>query len=221
MSASPISIALKNLQNEIRNQATLVAVSKTKPIEDLQEAYAQGQRVFGENKVQELQHKQPLMPHDTQWHMIGHLQRNKVKYIAPYIDLIHGVDSYRLLQEIDKQGQKNNRQIPCLLQVHIAQESSKFGLSVEEVRTILNSLDQQPLPWIQIKGLMGMASLTPDQEQIRLEFRGLKQLFEELREGRPELCILSMGMSGDYRIALEEGSTMIRIGSTIFGARNH
>lgn len=217
----PIAQALTKFQTELQQRATLVAVSKTKPLEDLQIAYDQGQRVFGENKVQELQHKQPAMPDDTEWHMIGHLQRNKVKYIAPYISLIHGVDSLRLLNEIDKQGRKINRVIPCLLQVHIAQETTKFGLDTEEVQDILLTNGPERWPFARIEGLMGMASLTDDKEQIRQEFRGLKELFDQLKAEGMSLHTLSMGMSGDYPIALEEGSTMVRIGSSIFGARNY
>ena len=221
MALSSIQKALEKLQSELKDRAVLVAVSKTKPIEDLMEAYQQGQRIFGENKVQEIQQKQPKMPEDTQWHMIGHLQRNKVKYIAPFIDLIHGVDSIRLLEEIHKQGQKVNRKIPCLLQVHIAQESTKFGMSPDEIKELFEKKIPETVPYVKIKGLMGMASLTDDQEQIRAEFRGLKAIFEDLNNHGESLEVLSMGMSGDYRIALEEGSTMVRIGSTIFGARNH
>lgn len=221
MPMHPIAQALTKLQSELHQRATLVAVSKTKPLEDLQLAYEQGQRVFGENKVQELQYKQPAMPEDTQWHMIGHLQRNKVKYIAPYISLIHGVDSLRLLNEIDKQGRKIDRVIPCLLQVHIAQESTKFGLDAEEVEEILLTHGPDKWPFVRIDGLMGMASLTDNKEQIRQEFRGLKELFDELKANNLPLNTLSMGMSGDYPIALEEGSTMVRIGSSIFGARNY
>ena len=220
MSQPSIQKSLEKLQSELNDGVVLVAVSKTKPIEALKEAYQQGQRIFGENKVQELQEKQPQMPEDTEWHMIGHLQRNKVKYLAPYIDLIHGVDSIRLLEEINKQGKRINRRISCLLQVHIAQESTKFGMSPEEIRALFENKIPETLPFVQIRGLMGMASLTDNEEQIRLEFRGLKSLFDEINDRGESLEVLSMGMSGDYTIALEEGSTMVRIGSTIFGARN-
>ncbi len=201
----------------------LIAVSKTKPIEDLKEAYEAGIRDFGENKVQEIQWKQPEMPADTKWHMIGHLQSNKVKYIAPFVHLIHGVDSFKLLKEINKQGKKIDRVIPVLLQIHIAEEESKFGFDQAELGEMLENPEFNKLSHVLIKGLMGMATFTENQEQIRKEFRGLKQLFEKLRKrDLPEfvsLTELSMGMSGDYQIAQEEGSTMVRIGSAIFGAR--
>jgi pyridoxal phosphate enzyme (YggS family) len=203
----------------------LIAVSKTKPLADLQQAYAAGIRDFGENKVQEIQAKQPEMPADTRWHMIGHLQSNKIKYIAPFVHLIHGVDSFKLLLEIDKQGKKIDRPIPVLLQIHIATEESKFGFNQEELETMLTSPEFLSLTHVQVKGLMGMATFTEDLGQIRSEFRGLKQLFDALKK-RPlssfvELTELSMGMSGDYQIAQEEGSTMVRIGSAIFGSRNY
>lgn len=202
----------------------LIAVSKTKPLEDLQAAYAAGIRDFGENKVQELQAKQPEMPADTRWHMIGHLQSNKVKYIAPFIHLIHGVDSFKLLQEINKQGKKIDRIISVLLQIHIAEEESKFGFDRDELEDMLSSLGFSQLTHVKIVGLMGMATFTENENQIRKEFRGLKQLLEELKNRNlPEFVEsneLSMGMSGDYRIAQEEGSTMVRIGSAIFGGRS-
>jgi PLP dependent protein len=203
----------------------LIAVSKTKPLADLQAAYAAGIRDFGENKVQEIQAKQPEMPADTRWHMIGHLQSNKIKYIAPFVHLIHGVDSFKLLLEIDKQGKKIDRAIPVLLQIHIATEESKFGFDQEELEVMLSSSEFTDLTHVQVRGLMGMASFTEDLGQIRSEFNGLKQLFEALKK-RPlptfmELTELSMGMSGDYKIAQEEGSTMVRIGSAIFGSRNY
>jgi PLP dependent protein len=203
----------------------LIAVSKTKPLADLQAAYAAGIRDFGENKVQEIQAKQPEMPADTRWHMIGHLQSNKIKYIAPFVHLIHGVDSFKLLLEIDKQGKKIDRAIPVLLQIHIATEESKFGFDQEELEVMLSSPEFTNLTHVQVRGLMGMASFTEDQGQIRSEFNGLKQLFKALKK-RPlpsfvELTELSMGMSGDYKIAQEEGSTMVRIGSAIFGSRNY
>ncbi len=203
----------------------LIAVSKTKPIEDLREAYAAGIRDFGENKVQEIQAKQPEMPADTRWHMIGHLQSNKIKYIAPFVHLIHGVDSFKLLKEIDKHGKKINREIPVLLQIHIAMEESKFGFDRAELEEMLVSTEFTSLSHVKIEGLMGMATFTENQELIRKEFRGLKQLFEELKTRKlpafMEMNELSMGMSGDYQIAQEEGSTMVRIGSAIFGARNY
>jgi PLP dependent protein len=208
----------------VNPECKLIAVSKTKPLEDLKEAYEAGIRDFGENKVQEIQAKQPLMPADTRWHMIGHLQSNKVKHIAPFVHLIHGVDSFRLLQEINKQGKKIDRQLSVLLQMHIAEEESKFGFDRTELNEMLASKEFTELTHVKIIGLMGMATFTHDQDQIRKEFRGLKQLFEELK-GRilpdfVDLQEISMGMSGDYNIAQEEGSTMVRIGSAIFGSRS-
>lgn len=203
----------------------LVAVSKTKPLEDLKEAYEVGIRDFGENKVQELQQKQPEMPADVRWHMIGHLQRNKVKYIAPFVYLIHGVDSFKLLKEINKQGAKVDRSISVLLQMHIAEEESKFGFDRPELEAMLANPEFHHLTHVEIKGLMGMATFTEDKEQIHKEFKGLKNQFEELKsQALPpfmKMETLSMGMSGDYLIAQEEGSNMVRIGSAIFGARNY
>ena len=218
-----------NLDSVIKSfpnpSCALIAVSKTKPLEDLREAYEAGIRDFGENKVQEIQTKQPEMPADTRWHMIGHLQSNKIKYIAPFVHLIHGVDSFKLLKEIDKAGKKIDRTIPVLLQMHIAMEESKFGFDRAELEEMLTSAEFTNLTHVKIEGLMGMATFTENQEQIRQEFRGLKQLFEELKSRAlpafMEMNELSMGMSGDYQIAQEEGSTMVRIGSAIFGARNY
>jgi pyridoxal phosphate enzyme (YggS family) len=202
----------------------LIAVSKTKPLEDLRAAYAAGIRDFGENKVQEIQAKQPEMPADTHWHMIGHLQSNKIKYIAPFVHLIHGMDSFKLLKEIDKQGKKIDRVIPVLLQIHIAEEESKFGFDQSELEEMLSSEAFLELSHVEIRGLMGMATFTQDVNQIRKEFRSLKGLFEELKTRNlpafVQLNELSMGMSGDYIIAQEEGSTMVRIGSAIFGGRS-
>lgn len=204
--------------------ARLIAVSKTKPKSDLLLAYQIGQRDFGENKVQELVDKAETLPKDINWHMIGHLQRNKVKYIAPFVKLIHSVDSVRLLKEINKQAIKNDREIDCLLQVYIAQEETKFGFSETEIKEFLLSEAFRALQNIRIVGLMGMATNTSDQNQIRAEFKQLKaisdQLKVELGTDRVTLTELSMGMTSDYQIALEEGSTMVRIGSAIFGARN-
>ena len=221
-----IKANLEQVKKSFQNpNCKLIAVSKTKPLADLQAAYAAGIRDFGENKVQEIQAKQPEMPADTHWHMIGHLQSNKIKYIAPFIHLIHGVDSFKLLVEINKQGKKIDRPIPVLLQIHIATEESKFGFDIDELEVLLSSPEFNNLTHVQIQGLMGMASFTENQEQIRTEFRGLKQLFEELKKRAlpsfVNLHELSMGMSGDYQIAQEEGSTMVRIGSAIFGARNY
>ncbi len=217
---------LEKVKSSFSNpDCTLVAVSKTKPLEDLKEAYESGIRDFGENKVQELQWKQPEMPEDVKWHMIGHLQRNKVKYIAPYVYLIHGVDSVRLLNEINKQGAKVGRKIPVLLQMHIAAEETKFGFSEEEVEAFLQEATEESYASVEIKGLMGMATNTDDQAKVRKEFKGLKSFFDSLQsKNHPLLSTmseLSMGMSGDYQIAQEEGSTMVRIGSSIFGARNY
>ncbi len=201
---------------------TLVAVSKTKPNEDIEELYELGQRDFGENYVQELVDKQAALPKDIRWHFIGHLQSNKVKYIAPFVHLIHGVDSFKLLQEINKQAAKQNRIIDCLLQVHIAQEETKFGMNETELATALAGLAD--LPNVRVCGLMGMASFSDDLAKLRAEFRFLKSLFDKCREWpvvSGEWAVLSMGMSGDYRIAMEEGSTMVRIGSLLFGARSY
>ncbi|MBN8879088.1 MAG: YggS family pyridoxal phosphate-dependent enzyme [Sphingobacteriales bacterium] len=205
---------LKELLN--KSGTTLVAVSKTKPVEDIRELYELGHRDFGENYVQELVDKQPQLPHDIRWHFIGHLQSNKVKYIAPFVHLVHGVDSASLLREINKQGLKNNRVIDCLLQVHVAQEETKFGLDEKE----LDELMAIPAyPHARIRGLMGMASFSSDTTLVRREFNTLKQLFTKHTHAHPEFNILSMGMSGDYTIAIEEGSTMVRIGSLLFGNR--
>ena len=195
---------------------TLVAVSKTKPVEDILELYNLGHRDFGENYVQELTKKAEQLPNDIRWHFIGHLQSNKVKSIVSFIYLIHGIDSLKLLTEIDKQAEKNNRIIDCLLQVHIAQEETKFGFDEAE----LFGLDLKQFPNVRIKGLMGMASLTDDINKIRIEFKTLKILFEKLKTQNPELSILSTGMSADYKIAIEEGSNMVRIGSLLFGERD-
>lgn len=209
----------------IPKNVQLVAVSKTKPNEDLIEAYNAGQRVFGENKVQELTIKYEELPTDIQWHMIGHLQRNKVKYIAPFVSMIHAVDSLRLLKEINKQAKKNNRIIDCLLQFHIAEESTKFGLDLAEAKELLSSDEFNEMENISICGVMGMATFTDNEEQVQREFSALKKIFNELKEtffkSKDSFKEISMGMSGDYKIAIEEGSTMVRIGSTIFGARNY
>jgi hypothetical protein len=202
----------------------LVAVSKTKPNEDLMEAYEAGQRALGENKVQELTDKAEALPKDIEWHMIGHLQRNKVKYIAPFVHLIHSVDSVRLLKEINKQGKKIDRVIPVLLQIHIAEEENKYGLDEQELHELLSSEDFKEMNHVEVQGLMGMATFTDDTDKIRREFKSLKKLFdktaEQYNDEKLNLKELSMGMSGDYEIAIEEGSTMVRIGSKIFGERN-
>jgi pyridoxal phosphate enzyme (YggS family) len=217
-------MSIKEKLNEIKtslpSEVTLVAVSKTKPVSDLLEAYEIGQRIFGENKIQEMTQKWEVMPKDIQWHMIGHVQRNKVKYMAEFVSLIHGVDSFKLLKEIDKQAKKHNRVIDCLLQIHIAEEDTKFGLDKNELHTMIASDEFQQLENISVVGLMGMATFTTNQEQIRREFKQLKTLYNSLEEKIETLSILSTGMSGDYQIAIEEGSNMVRIGSSIFGARN-
>jgi pyridoxal phosphate enzyme (YggS family) len=205
-------------------RVTLVAVSKTKPVADIEALYALGQRDFGENYVQELVEKQPLLPADIHWHFIGHLQSNKVKYIAPFVYMIHGVDSFKLLQTINRQGALYNRKIRCLLQVHIAVEESKFGLDKTELINLLKEVSgEHPLENVKICGLMGMASFSDDTKKVHGEFRVLKQLFDEVKEkffDHDDLFSeLSMGMSGDYGIAIEEGSTMVRIGSLLFGVR--
>lgn len=210
-------ISYQNIIAQLNNKATLVAVSKIKPVEDILALYNLGQKDFGENYVQELVDKQAQLPTDICWHFIGHLQSNKVKYIAPFVHLIHGVDSFKLLQEINKQAVKNNRIIKCLLQVHIAQETTKFGFGLNE----LNDLSMlQNLHNVQVVGLMAMASFSEDKQLVRNEFKQLKKLFDTLQIIQPQFSILSMGMSEDYTIALEEGSTMIRIGSLLFGKRN-
>jgi PLP dependent protein len=221
-----IKINILKFQNLLKVTACkLVAVSKTKSVEEILEAYNAGVRSFGENKVQELLEKYPLLPTDIEWHMIGHLQRNKVKYIVPFIHLIQSVDSLRLLNEINKEGSKNNRIINCLLQMHIAEEESKFGFSEQELMELLNSEELKDLNNISITGLMGMATFTENEKQIRKEFSYLKNLFERVKDKfhLPNVSFteISMGMSGDYQIAMEEGSTMIRVGSSIFGSREY
>lgn len=219
-----IKEALDTVKAEIPEHVTLVAVSKTKPAEMIQEAYDLGQRVFGENRVQELADKYEQLPKDIVWHLIGHLQTNKVKYIAPFVSMIHAVDSLKLLKEIDKQAQKNNRVINCLLQFHIAEEDSKFGMQFEEVRELLESNEFVEMQHVSIVGLMGMATFTDNTEQIREEFRNLENYFQIIKSHffkfNDAFEHISMGMSGDYPIAIEEGSTMVRVGSAIFGSRN-
>lgn len=205
-----------------KKNVALVAVSKIKPVEDILEMYQLGQRDFGENYVQELADKQTRLPADIRWHFIGHLQGNKVKYIAPFVHLIQGVDSFKLLAEINKQAQKNNRVIDCLLQVHVAEEETKFGFDEGELLELVQSEQLTSLKHIRITGLMGMASFSDDENKVRSEFRKLKQLFDTVAAspvGGPAFTILSMGMSGDYEMAIEEGSTLVRIGSLLFGAR--
>lgn len=214
---------LDEINNSIPENISLIAVSKTKPVNVILEAYYAGQKVFGENKIQEMVQKYEELPKDIQWHMIGHLQSNKVKYMAHFVHLIHGVDSFKTLKEINKQAVKHNRTINCLLQLKIAKEETKFGLTINEAEQLLNSKELNGLKNINIKGLMGMASFTNDKTIIRTEFKALINYFKSLRKYTTtnfNPSIISMGMSGDYKIAIEEGSNMIRIGSAIFGERN-
>ena len=220
-----IKANLHSVQSDIPNGVTLVAVSKTKPVEEIMEAYDAGQRIFGENKVQEMVEKEEILPKDIEWHMIGHLQSNKVKYMASFVDLIHAVDSYKLLKEINKQAKKHNRIINCLLQFHIAQEETKFGLDFDEAQELLSSKEFIELENIAITGLMGMATNTDNEDQVRDEFQTLENYFNIFKSHffkyNEEFKHISMGMSGDYKIAMEEGSNMVRVGSAIFGARNY
>jgi len=216
-----ISTKLKAIKETLPKDVTLVAVSKTKPESDILEAYKAGQRVFGENKIQEMAQKYESLPKDIKWHMIGHLQRNKVKYMAHFVALIHGVDSFKTLREINKQALKHNRVINCLLQARIAQEETKFGLTFTAIEEILNSEELKGLKNIAIVGLMGMASFTADLKQVETEFKSLNTFFNKFRIQNSEFRILSMGMSGDYQLAIKCGSNMVRIGSSIFGERNY
>lgn len=215
---------LNNIKKSLPENVALIAVSKTKPVSSVLEAYQAGQRAFGENKIQEMVEKFDTLPKDIEWHMIGHLQSNKVKYMAHFVHLIHGVDSFKTLKEINKQALKHNRIINCLLEVKIASEETKFGLLFAEAEQLLKSEELKNLKNINIQGLMGMASFTEDDESIRIEFKTLKTYFDSLQKYKAfniNPIILSMGMSGDYKIAIEEGSSMIRVGSAIFGTRNY
>ncbi|MEY1639646.1 YggS family pyridoxal phosphate-dependent enzyme [Tenuifilum osseticum] len=216
---------LEKIKNELPQHVKLIAVSKTHPVSVIMEAYNVGHKTFGENRVQELISKYDEMPKDIEWHLIGHLQTNKVKYIAPFVSLIHSVDSLKLLSVIDKEAQKCNRVIDCLLQVYIASEETKFGLSADELHELLQNPEFKQLQNVRVCGLMGMATFTDNMEQVRMEFRFLKKLFNEVKQtyfqNQPWFKELSMGMSSDYRIAIEEGSTMVRIGSNIFGHRSY
>ena len=215
---------LNQIKSTLPEQVTLVAVSKTKPVSDLMEAYHAGQRVFGENKIQEMADKYEVMPKDIEWHMIGHVQRNKVKYMASFVHLIHGVDTLKLLKEINKRAKKHDRVIDCLLQIKIASEDSKFGMSAQEASELIQSKDISELKNIRIVGVMGMATFTDNQSQIEQEFNFLKTTFDTLNKLNTANCKLhtiSMGMSGDYQLAIDCGSTMIRVGSSIFGERNY
>jgi pyridoxal phosphate enzyme (YggS family) len=214
---------LAEVKATLPDHVTLVAVSKTKPIEILEEAYHAGQRDFGENKVQEMAAKAEVLPKDINWHYIGHVQTNKIKYMAPFVHLVHGVDREKVLKELNKEAAKNNRSIDCLLQVFIAKEETKFGFDVDEIKGLFEGNLAETYPNLRVRGLMGMATFTEDAEQVRQEFRGLKQLFDEAKTTfnlEPSTFnILSMGMSGDYPIAIEEGSNLVRIGTAIFGSR--
>jgi pyridoxal phosphate enzyme (YggS family) len=212
---------LNNILSQLPEHVTLVAVSKTKPVSDLMEAYEAGQRVFGENKIQEMAEKHEQMPKDIKWHMIGHVQRNKVKYMAEFVSLIHGVDSLKLLKEINKQAKKYDRTIDCLLQIKIAEEDSKFGMSPADARELMSSEEFSELKNIHITGVMGMATFTDDNTQIEQEFERLTSTFKTLKTMNHSLKTISMGMSGDYPLAIDCGSTMIRVGSSIFGSRNY
>ena len=209
---------IQKIKSTLSNHISLIAVSKTKPNSDLLEAYDSGQRIFGENKIQEMSKKWDSLPKDIEWHMIGHVQTNKVKYMAPFVSLIHTVDSLKLITEINKQALKNNRTIDCLIQIRIAEEETKFGLPENQLEGLLESAI--PLKSVKIRGLMGMASFTSDDLKVRSEFNKLSKLFNKIKKKYSNLDILSMGMSSDYAIAIEEGSTMIRVGSKIFGERN-
>ena len=215
---------LLSIKNKLPEHVTLVAVSKTKPVSDLMQAYDAGQRIFGENKIQEMVEKHEVMPKDIQWHMIGHVQRNKVKYMASFVNLIHGVDNFKLLNEINRQAARYRRTINCLLQIKIAEEDSKFGMTTAEASEILQSDDFSELQNIKIVGVMGMATFTDNETQIKQEFTKLKETFDELKAIETPNCKLetiSMGMSGDYKLAIDCGSTMVRVGSSIFGERNY
>lgn len=211
---------IKTFTKELGESIDLVAVSKTKPNEDLMEAYEAGQRIFGENKVQEMTDKWEALPKDIQWHMVGHVQTNKVKYMAPYVNLIHAVHKMKLLKEINKRAKESDRVINCLLQVKIAEEDSKYGMSPDELKAFLTDEKLPELKNVKLKGLMAMATFTDDENQIHREFKVLEDLYKETSKTQPDFSILSMGMSGDYKIAMEHETTMVRIGSSIFGARH-
>ncbi len=219
---SLIAESLDHLKHKLPDNVKLVAVSKTKPIEDIMEAYKAGQRDFGENRIQEMTEKYGQLPEDIRWHMIGHVQGNKIKYMAPFVHLVHGMDKPKRVKELNKEAQKNGRIIDCLIQIHIAREESKFGFDYDEAWQLLSDSPGEKFPHVRIRGLMGMATLTDNEPQIRNEFRGLKQFFDKVNNelNLPDFDILSMGMSGDFQLALDEGSNMIRIGSAIFGRRS-
>lgn len=221
-SSSAIADKLEILNNSIPNDVTLVAVSKTKPSADILEAYEAGQRDFGENRIQEMALKFEELPKDIRWHMIGHVQGNKIKFMAPFVHLVHGIDKVKRLSELNKEAAKNDRCIDCLIQIHIATEDTKFGFDESEALELLSGDAASIYPNVRIRGLMGMATFTDNREQVRNEFRALKELFDKAKKvvQHPDFNILSMGMSGDYKLAIEEGSNMIRVGSAIFGPRN-
>lgn len=216
---------LLQVKSQVPDNVCLIAVSKTKPVEAIQEAYDCGQRVFGENKAQEMRDKHAVLPQDIQWHMIGHLQENKIKYIIPYVTMIHSIDSLKLLKEVNKKAIQCERVVDCLIEMDISHEDSKFGLSIEELRDMLESEDFQAMNNVRICGLMGIGSITDDREKTRQEFRNLKNMFEDIRkeyfQDKEYFTHISMGMSGDYDIAIEEGSTFVRVGSKIFGERDY
>lgn len=220
-----VSDQITRLRKELPEGVSLLAISKYQPVEAVQEAYDAGQRMFGENHIQEMAAKAALLPKDIEWHFTGHVQTNKIKYMAPFVSLVHAVDSFRLLREIDKHAAKHGRYIDCLFQIHIAREETKYGLTVDECRSLLATEPWRDLHHVRIVGLMAMASNTDDREQVRDEFRQMKRLFDELKEAyfahEPSFCHLSEGMTDDYPIAVEEGSTIVRIGSMIFGERNY
>ena len=205
--------------SKIPENVKLIAISKTKSVDEILEAYNQGQRIFGENKIQEMTEKYNLLPKDIKWHMVGHVQRNKIKYMAPYVDLIHGIDSFKSLKTINKEGKKNNRIIKCLLQLKISSESTKFGLEIDEIEEIINSKDYKELTHTKICGIMAMASFTKDKNIIKDEFNSANKLYNQIKGNDDNFEILSMGMSNDYELAIECGSNMVRIGSSIFGSR--
>ena len=205
--------------SKIPENVKLIAISKTKSVDEILEAYNQGQRIFGENKIQEMTEKYNLLPKDIKWHMVGHVQRNKIKYMAPYVDLIHGIDSFKSLKTINKEGEKNNRIIKCLLQLKISSESTKFGLEIDEIEKIINSKDYKELTHTKICGIMAMASFTKDKNIIKDEFNSANKLYNQIKGNDDNFEILSMGMSNDYELAIECGSNMVRIGSSIFGSR--
>jgi pyridoxal phosphate enzyme (YggS family) len=217
-----IAERIREMKEQLPVEVVLVAVSKTKPLGDIKEAYEAGQRVFGENRVQEMQEKAEQLPDDIQWHMIGHVQSNKIKYFAPFVSMVHGMDKPKRFKELNKEAAKNQRVIDCLIQIHIAKEESKFGFDYDEAEAFLQADIEEKYPNLRIRGLMGMATFTDNQTQVKAEFDGLKQFFDKIK-GKQLLAdfnVLSMGMSGDYEIAIDAGSTMVRIGSALFGARN-